>query len=134
VGRAGNVVAAVLAIRKEPKYSRWVIDIRQAMPTLLSGDDLQIGSFVRNRSRGEATAVLPGGSVNKAVRWLSATCVVAARLTYVPTHGLPPGVSIDAAWLADAELVFVSFERLGRFTKHVTIPNFVLPPVRSPEP
>jgi hypothetical protein len=134
VGRVGNVVATVLAIRKEPKYSGWVIDVRQAMPILLSGDDVQIGSFVRNRSRGEAMAVLPGGSANVALRWLSATCVVTARLTYVPTRGLPRGMSLDAAWLADAELVFVSFERLGRFTKHVTIPSFVLPPVRSPQP
>lgn len=134
VGRVGNVVATVLAIRKEPKYSQWVVDVRQAMPTLLSGDDLQIASFVRNRSRGEPTMVLPVGSANVALRWLSATCVVAARLTYVPTHGLHRGVPIDAAGLADAELVFVSFERLGRFTKHVTIPSFVLPPVRSPAP
>jgi hypothetical protein len=134
VGRVGNVVITVLAIRKEPKYSRWVIDVRQAMPTLPSGDGLQVASFVRNRSRGEATAVRPSGSANVALRWFSATCVVAARLKYVQTHGLPPGVSIDAAWLDDAELVFVSFERVGRFTKHVTIPNFVLPPVRSPSP
>jgi hypothetical protein len=127
VGRVGDVVATMLAIRKEPKYSRWVIDVRQAVPTLLSGDNLQIASFLRNQKRGEAAAVRPGGSANAALRWLSATCIVAARLTYVQTHGLPTGSSIDAAWLDDAELVFVSFERLGRFTKHVTIPNFVLP-------
>ncbi len=101
---------------------------------MLSGDSLRIASFLRNRKRGEATAVLPGGAMNKTLRWLSATCVVTAHVAYVQTHGLPPGSSIDAAWLADAELVFVSFERVGRFTKHVTIPNFVLPPVRGPEP
>ncbi len=131
VGRVGDVVTTVLAIRKDPKYSRWVIDVRQARPALLSSDGLQIASFVRSLSRGEATAVIPGGSVNKAMRWFSATCVVAAHLTYVQTHGLLPGSSIDAAWIADAELVFVSFERLGRFTKHVTIPEFALPALEA---
>jgi hypothetical protein len=128
--RVGDVVTTVLAIRKAPKYSEWVIDVRQAAPTFLSGDGRGVASFLRNRKRGEAVGMNPGGSANAGLRWLSATCVVTTRVTYVPSHGRAAGSSIDAAWLADAELVFVSFERLGRFTKHVTIPHFVMPKAR----
>jgi hypothetical protein len=124
VVRVGDVVTTVLSIRKEPKYSSWVIDVRLALPKVgLSRDGLRVFHYLRNRKRAEAIR-LAGVPDRVPLAGLSSTCILAVRRTEIPEIA---GSSIDAAWLADAELVFVSFERVGRFTKHVTIPSFVLP-------
>jgi hypothetical protein len=39
---------------------------------------------------------------------------------------------LDKAWLAEAELVFLSSEILGKFTRHVSVPDFTLPPLHLP--
>ncbi len=118
VVRVGDVVTTVLSIRKEPRYSSWVIDVRLALPKVgLSRDGLRVFHYLRNRKRAEAIR-LAGVPDRVPLAGLSSTCILAVRRTEIPEIA---GSSIDAAWLADAELVFVSFERVGRFTKHVTI-------------
>jgi hypothetical protein len=125
-GRAGDVETTILAIRQESTH--WVIDMREATPRLvLPGESNRIVRIARNRKRGQSL-VLWDNNRRVPPSALASTAVIAGRTTAVLDR--PPskqGVPLDAAWLDDAELVFVSFERLARFTKHVTISNFVLP-------
>jgi hypothetical protein len=125
--RVGDVSTTVLGVRWQPKPPRWVIDIREAVPRiLLPGSSLRVVHLLRNRKRGEAMVLSPH-SAGGAMHGPYGMSVMATRLSYVPDYGAPRGVSADAAWLEDAELVLVSLERLARFRKHVTLANFVLP-------
>jgi hypothetical protein len=135
VTQVGDVSTTVLGVRWRARPARWVIDVRRAVPRILSaGDRFGVVPFLRNRERGEAM-VLSGDSAGTELAALSATAVAARQLTYVPNYGIAPrDFAIDAEWLRDADVVFVTFERLGSFAKHVELPNFVLPAVRSPEP
>jgi hypothetical protein len=124
----GHVSTTLIDIHWVERPPRWVIDVRRTVPRILpAGDGFRIVPFLRNRKRGEAM-VLSGDSAGTEWRALSATAIAVRRVSYVANYGIAPrGVSLDAAWLADAELVFVSFEPLARFTKHVSLRNFVLP-------
>jgi hypothetical protein len=94
---------------------------------LLSGNDLPAERFLRNRQRGEAV-VLRSMIRDPPVRGLLSTAVLATRRTGVVGQAAAVlGGPVDDAWIEDAELVFISFERLARFTRHVTLTNFVLP-------
>jgi hypothetical protein len=127
-GRTGGVQTTILAIRRESR--RWVIDLREAAPrVVLPGESARTVRIVRNRRRGDS--LVPWGT-NRRVppSALASTAVIAGRTAAVLERPPQYGGPIDEAWLNDAELVLVSFERLGRFTKHVTIPSFVLPPAR----
>jgi hypothetical protein len=127
-GRAGGVETTVVGIQKAPKPGRYVIDLRGAAPrVLLTGNELRVECFLRNRKRGEAV-VLWGDIRDAGSRGLSSTSVLVVRREGVIDKAVrSPGVSVDDAWLEDAELVLVSFERLARFTRHVTLADFVLP-------
>jgi hypothetical protein len=126
--RVGDVVTTVLGSRKVARLSRWVVEVRQTVPRALSsGDDRQVTRYIRHRKRGEVM-VLSGSSGGAVLRGLNATAVMAAWFDFVPNYGeTTQGVPIDDAWLADAEIVLVTFERLGRFTRQVTLPQFALP-------
>ncbi len=127
-GRASGVETTIVGIRRESE--RWVIDLREAAPrVVLPGESTRIVRIVRNRKRGESI-VLWGNSRRVPPSALAATAIIAGRTAAVPD--LPPSqkdVPLDAAWFADAELVLVSFQRLARFTRHVSIPNLALPAV-----
>jgi hypothetical protein len=131
MGRVGDVVTTVLAIRTVPKQSRPVIEVRQVVPRILLSDGgLRVVHLLRNRKRSEVV-LLAGGLVAVPLRELSATCILARRQVEIPNVRTAQGIAaLDAAWLDDTELVFVSLERLGRFTKRLTVPNFVLPAAR----
>jgi hypothetical protein len=131
--RVGDVSTTVLGVRWQPKPPGWVIDVREAAPRiLLPGSSLRVVHLLRNRKRGEAMVLSPH-SAGDAMHGQYGMSVMATRLTYVPFYGAPPGVSADAAWLEDAELILVSFERLARFRKHVTLANVVLPEAAGSE-
>jgi hypothetical protein len=125
--QAGGVSTTIMAIRKE-RGTGWVIEFRESIPRgLLTGDAVRIERFVRNPQRGEAME-LPSAARDGRFSALSSTSVLAARRTGV----IQDNIGLDAnssgeAWLADAEVVIISFERLARFTKRVAVSNFVLP-------
>jgi ABC-type transport system involved in multi-copper enzyme maturation permease subunit len=109
--------------------SFWGFDLREAVPRALVPPAVaQIGYVLRNRRLGEARLLVARA------RHLSARGLTSTFLTVTDVSAaLDPAVSdlqpSDRAWLADAELLVVSFELLGTFDKHVVVPTFRLPEV-----
>jgi hypothetical protein len=130
-GRAGGVQTTILAIRWNSE--RWVIDMREATArVVLPEESARYARILRNRKRGESLVLWANRRVTPSA--LASTSVIAGRTAAELDRRSPPyDDPVDEAWLKDAELVLVSFERLARFTKHVTIPSFVLPEAGSPE-
>jgi hypothetical protein len=85
---------------------------------------------IRNRSRKEAI-VAWHDAFRRAGKNLTATFVVTTPgvAAFEARHA---GGTIDHAWLADAELVMVSLEPLGRFERTIKIENFALPTAQNP--
>jgi hypothetical protein len=104
---------------------RYVVFLRQAAPRAWLGHSAERVEFVvRNRRRGEA--MLWNYAPITAPPLLSGSFVVAtegAVMLYVAGSNR----DVDADWLADAELVMVALEPLGRFERTIRIENLTLP-------
>jgi hypothetical protein len=131
-----GVETTILAIRvtsSTPGASRslYSIDLRRATPrSWLARPADRVEFALRNRRRGEAVIVWTGGGY--AEESLCHTFVVASRgrAQFDRSVTMSP---IDDAWLADADLVMVSLQSLGRFEKTIRIENFTLPKVEVSE-
>jgi hypothetical protein len=141
--RIGDIVFSIADIRDlarrlpSGRVSRnFVVDLQLSAPRTLSTASFgRIGFLLRNRRRGEAEPLESGVRyrVPTGTGAIATFCVRRSQLGAAHVLGegreTVPGESIwhDEGWLADAELVFLSFEVLGTFTRQVSIPDFRLP-------
>jgi hypothetical protein len=107
----------------------WRLDLRETFPRALVPPAVaRIGYVLRNRRLGEA-ALLVGRAKHLSARGLSSTFLTVADVSVALEPSVTDLEPSDRAWLADAELLVVSFELLGTFDKHVVVPAFRLPEV-----
>ncbi len=123
----GPLGVTLLPAFQPTKRRCWRSDIRESDPrAFLPPGTTRLGYVLRNRRRGEAV-LLFRGSPQLIAQGLGSTFLTvsggAARLD-CGANDTPP---VDDAWLADAELIMVSLEQLGTFSRHVVVPEFRLP-------
>jgi hypothetical protein len=128
-----GVESTILAIQRSADRSgvgsarRYAIVLRQAAPRAWLGPSFERVEFViRNRRRGEA---MVGWNYQRtsAPPMLTGSFVVTTQGT-VMLYMAGSNRVVDDDWLADAELVVVALEPLGRFEKTIRIDDLVLPP------
>lgn len=111
------------------KRSSWKFDFRETVPRALVPPPVaRVGYVLRNRRLGEA-ALLVGQAKHLTAQGLTSTFLTVTDVSVALEPSVTDRQSIDRAWLADAELLVVSFELLGTFDKHVVVPTFRLPEV-----
>ena len=117
------------------RFRYFVVELRIAAPRTLSTRTFgRTGCLLLNRRRGEAVPLRDGisrltltdlGGLATLAVWGSTR-----ELSYpVGEDSESPNQPrwLDKSWLADAELVFLSSETLGRFTRRISVRDFTLP-------
>jgi hypothetical protein len=111
----------------------WTFGLRVAAPRAwMAQTPANVEVVVRNRRRGEAVVIWADTYRNSKAPFAPTFVVAApgeARLYVFNGESI-----IDDAWLADAELVLVALEPLGRFDRTIRIENLVLPEPKEIEP
>lgn len=109
--------------------SSWRFDFRETVPrALVPVPVARVGYVLRNRRLGEA-ALLVGRAKHLTARGLTSTFLLVTDVSVALEPSVTDLRPSDRAWLADAELLVVSFELVGTFDKHVVVPTFRLPDV-----
>lgn len=127
VGLRGATLLGAGPNRRDPRC--WSAEIRESdARTLLPPSSARLGYVLRNKRRGEAVPLLGSQNSHAVAQGLGSSFLTVSTpaVLYCGGKGTP---AVDAAWLADAELLMVTIERLGTFRRHVVVPDFVLPTV-----
>ena len=93
----------------------------------------RLGYVLHNRRKGEAL-LLPGGALGLiAAQGRPSTFLdLSVDPIRVNCGNDPNSPRADPSWLADAELLMMTVERLGTFKRHVVVGDFTLPQARQP--
>lgn len=138
----GDVQTRILDIRQQSVSFTtggarrfFVVALRTSVPRTLSiRTPGRTGCLLLNRRRGEAVPLANGGGLWPLARVGTLAALAVVSMDSVLIHPIGGEFEspeqarwLDKSWLADAELVFLSSDVLGKFTRHVSVPDFRLP-------